>query len=81
MGWEVLALSPYSPDLGPSDFHLFGQPKEALRGKRFQNNEDVKYFAGNWFKRQNKEFFAAGIKKLLVRWNKCINVQGDYAKM
>lgn len=80
MGWEVLPHPPYSPDLAPSDFHLFGPLKEALRGKRFQDNEDVKKFVGNWLKRQDKEFFAAGIKKLVVRWNKCINVQGDYVE-
>jgi hypothetical protein len=26
---------PYSPDLAPSDFHLFGPLKDALRGRRF----------------------------------------------
>jgi len=31
----VLAHPPYSPDLGPSDYHQFGPLKEALRGRRF----------------------------------------------
>jgi len=51
-----------APDLTPCDFHLFGPLKEALRGKKFQDNKDVKQFVGNWFKHQDKEFFAAGIK-------------------
>jgi hypothetical protein len=31
---------PYSPDLAPSDFHMFGSMKEALRG-RFSSDEEV----------------------------------------
>jgi hypothetical protein len=27
--WEVLEHPPYSPDLAPSDFHLFGPPFDA----------------------------------------------------
>jgi len=50
MGWEVLSHPPYSPDLAPCDFHLFGPLKKALRGKKFQDNEDVKKFLGNWLK-------------------------------
>jgi len=42
---------------------LFGPLKEALlREKKFQDNEDVKKFVGNCLKRQDKEFFAVGIK-------------------
>jgi hypothetical protein len=33
--WEVMEHPAHSPDLVPSDFHLFGPLKEALRGRRF----------------------------------------------
>jgi len=33
--YEVLAYPLYSPDLTPSDYHLFGPIKEGLRGRRF----------------------------------------------
>ncbi|KAG8330454.1 hypothetical protein J6590_063704 [Homalodisca vitripennis] len=36
MSCEVLPHPPYSPDLSPSDFHLFGLLKEALRGNAFR---------------------------------------------
>jgi hypothetical protein len=35
MGWTVLPHPSYSPDLAPSDFHLFGSLKDALRGTHF----------------------------------------------
>ena len=30
-GWTTISHSPYSPDLAPSDFHLFGPLKKSLR--------------------------------------------------
>jgi len=32
---------PHSPDMAPSDFHLFGTLKDALRGTRFEDDESV----------------------------------------
>jgi histone-lysine N-methyltransferase SETMAR len=34
--WELLEHLPYSPDLAPSDFHLFGLLKKHLSGKTFR---------------------------------------------
>jgi hypothetical protein len=31
-GWELLSHPPYSPDLAPSDYLLFGTLKDHLRG-------------------------------------------------
>jgi histone-lysine N-methyltransferase SETMAR len=41
MGWEILKHHPHSPDLAPSDFHLFGKLKEHLSGKRFASDQEV----------------------------------------
>jgi histone-lysine N-methyltransferase SETMAR len=62
----------YSPDLAPSDFHLFGPLKEALRGGRFSCDDDVKAAVHQWLRAQPKIFFFGGIKKLLGRWENCI---------
>jgi hypothetical protein len=32
---------PYSPDLAPSDFHLFGHAKGLFRGESFETGEQV----------------------------------------
>ena len=34
-GWKTLPHPPYSPDLVPSDYHLFGPMKERFRGKHY----------------------------------------------
>ena len=39
--FECLPHPPYSPDLAPSDFHVFGPLKEAMGGKSFRSNEEV----------------------------------------
>ena len=31
--WEAMEHPPYCPELAPSDFHLFGPLREALRGR------------------------------------------------
>ena len=41
-GFTEIDHPPYSPDLAPSDFFLFKNLKKELRGKKFQNDEDLK---------------------------------------
>jgi hypothetical protein len=33
-----------------------------------------------WLRQQPKDFYAAGIGTLIKRWDKCINVNGDYVE-
>jgi transposase len=35
-------IPPYSPDLAPNDVWLFPKIKSALKGRRFQDIEDIK---------------------------------------
>jgi histone-lysine N-methyltransferase SETMAR len=39
--WEVLQHLPYSPDLAPSDFHLFDPLKHHLSGERVPDDDAV----------------------------------------
>ena len=39
LSFECLPHPLYSPDLAPSDFHVFGQLKEAMGGKYFRSDE------------------------------------------
>ena len=67
LGFTVLEHPAYSPDLAPSDYHLFGQLKVALRGRRFTSDEGVKKAVHEWLAAQPKTFFSEGIQKLLER--------------
>ena len=63
--FEVMAHPPYSPDLAPSDYHLFGPLKEVLRGRRFTSDQEVKEVVHSWLAAQLKTF-SEGIRKLVT---------------
>ena len=77
--FEVIAHPPYCPDLAPSDYHLFGPLKEALRGRLFTSDQEVNAAVHAWFAAQPKTF-SEGIRKLAQRWTKCVENQGDYVE-
>jgi hypothetical protein len=66
---------PHSPDLAPSDFHLFGPMKVHLGGYIFQNDDESTSSILNWLCIQNKSFCAAGTRNL-PGWGKqkCVSV-------
>ena len=78
--FELLAQPLYSPDLAPSDYHLFGPLREALRGCRFTSVQELKEAVHAWLAAQPKKFFSEGINKLVQWWKKCIEKQGDYVE-
>ena len=47
-GFEQLSHPPYSPDLAPSDYYLFGHLKKELRGKRFADDNELKSATEHW---------------------------------
>ncbi|GFN81602.1 glyoxylate reductase/hydroxypyruvate reductase [Plakobranchus ocellatus] len=78
-GWEILPHPAHSPDLAPSDFHLFGPLKRHLGGMAFETEDDLISELRNWFDNL-VDFFRVGINLLLSRWQKCINLHGDYVE-
>ena len=55
--WDILDHSPYSPDLAPSDFHLFLHLTKHLAGKNFDDNNEVQEEVMTWFKGQAADFY------------------------
>ncbi len=53
--WQVLEHPPYSPDIAPSDYHLFLSMSNALRGQKFCSKEEVCVFLLQFFEEKNNE--------------------------
>jgi hypothetical protein len=47
--WDIFFHPPYSPDLAPSDFHLFTHLKQFLGGTHMGRDEEVKKTVKDWF--------------------------------
>ena len=67
---EILTHPPYSPDLAPSNYHLFRSLSHSLDGKKFESKDQVKIFLKNFFEKKEKGFYKRGIKNLIERWQK-----------
>lgn len=79
-GWDVIDHPPYSPDLAPSDFHLFCHLKKNLGGKHFGNSDEVKVAVSKWLSEQAADFYEEGMQNLVLRHDKCLNKQGNYVE-
>ena len=79
-GWSTLPHPPYSLDLAPSDFHLCGPMKEAMRGHHFDNDEEVKNNVKRWLKDQPVQFYQVGLHALTKRWTVAIQRNSDYVE-
>jgi len=77
-GKKDLPHPPHSPDLAPSDCHLFGLMKKMLHGQKFASDTEVQSVVRQWLEQQPASFFISGSQKLFDRWDKCLNVLGRY---
>lgn len=78
--FEQLPHPPYSPDLAPSDFHVFPKMKMDLKGRKFSSDDQVKDAVMTWLNSMSMSFWQKGIDKCKDRWLKCHNVDGDYVE-
>lgn len=76
--WEILQHPPYSPDLAPTDFHLYRSLSNEMRGVTFKNEEDLKNWLNKFFETRTGDFWRNGINKLVERWEQVVNNNGDY---
>jgi hypothetical protein len=72
--WDFFGTLCLQPRSRPSDYHLFGLLKDALRGRRFSTDREAVH---KWLRDQPKTFFLEGIRKPVGRWTECIAKEGD----
>jgi hypothetical protein len=75
MKYIVLPTPPYSPDLAPSYFHLFGPLKDTLRGCRFVD-DGLRHRLREELRGFSKEFYSTGIQRRMQRWKKYVDNGG-----
>ena len=80
MGWEVLPHPSYSPDLAPSDYHLFGFVKDQLRGQCYETTAAIQKAVLQCLRMAGTEFYRRGIFKLPERWEKCVQRSCNYVE-
>jgi len=78
--WEQMDHPPYSPDLAPSDYHLFPHLKNFLGGQRFDDDHDLKDAVQKWLTSQAATFYEEGKQKRVPRYDKCLNNGGEYVE-
>jgi hypothetical protein len=71
---ECIPHPAYSPDLAPSDYHVFGPLK------KFSTDDETKGAVHRWLRSQSEESFSRGIQALVKRWHTCIESGGDYVE-
>jgi hypothetical protein len=62
------------------DFHLFPKLNEFLGGRRLKSDEEVKDAVKEWLNGLAAEVYDEGIQKLVTRYDKCLNVGGNYVE-
>ncbi|KAG5317142.1 MOS1T transposase, partial [Pseudoatta argentina] len=78
--WEVLPHPLYSPDIAPSDFHLFRSMAHGLADRRFHSYEEAQKWIDSWIASKDRSFFRRGIHVLPERWEKVVSSDGQYFK-
>jgi len=74
----VVQQAPYSPDMAPCDFWLFPHLKMQLKGTRFESRNDIIRNTMTKLYSICKEAFQKCFEQWRNRWEKCVQLQGDY---
>jgi hypothetical protein len=78
LDWEILPHRPYSPELSPSDYHLFCSLSNNLSGVSFNNDAEFQHWLEDFFTAKPADFFNRGIENLPDRWEAVENNGREY---
>ena len=78
LGLLRLPHPPYSPDLAPSDFFLFGFLKNKLMGYNFNSEEELLSKSYNILKKISRITLEEVFDEWIDRLKLCIELEGHY---
>ena len=78
VGFIELNHPAFSPDIAPSDYHLFSSLKKFLRLKDFSCDDEAVTTVEDYLTDLNSEFFCKGIQSLHDRWQCVVASEGQY---
>jgi len=77
----MITHPPYNPEVPPFHYHLFFNLEKHLEGKTMETDEHLKTEVTQYLKKEMAtSFFKASIQKLLVQYEKCIQVNFDFVE-
>lgn len=78
LGLTMLSHPPYSPDLAPSDFFLFGNLKRVLKGSTFRSSEELLVVVKEKLSQIPKEVLVSVFEGWEIRLSAVIESGGEY---
>ena len=78
LGWITIPHPPYSPDLAPTDYHLYRSLSNYLREKKLKDESQIKMDLLNFVNQKTQDFYESGILSLPERWQQVIDSNGAY---
>ena len=78
LGWITIPHPAYSPDLAPTDYHLFRSLSNFLREKRFDDERVLEAALETFFNEKSLDFYERGILSLPGCWRQVIDTDGAY---
>ena len=76
----VLDHPPYSPDISPCDFGIFGSVKNSLAGMSFNSEDELITAVLNYFESRDESFWKSIFQGWIRRLENCITNNGDYVQ-
>jgi len=80
LGITRMSHPPYSPDLAPSDFFLFGFLKTCLEGRNFASAEELLISVREILQTVSREMLIGVYREWVNRLRKCIESGGEYVE-
>jgi len=78
--WKIFPHIAYSPDLVPSDYHLFRSIQDALTDTHFSSYEEIQKWIDEWIASKDTAFYD-GVAVLSERWEKVIKNGANLIKI